>query len=83
MSTTKYIAKMLASAALGAVIALPLAYGQNLGWPDYGGGTDSSHFIKSRQITKANVSQLEVAWVYPPGETGFNPIVVDNVIYGL
>ena len=59
------------------------AYGQNQSWTDYGGGPDSSHFIKSKQITKANVGQLEVAWVYPHGETGFNPIVVDKMMYAL
>ncbi len=76
--------KCFSTALLSVVLtALPSAYGQNVSWPDYGGGTDSSHYIKSKQITKANVAQLDVAWVYTPGETGFNPIVVDNVIYGL
>jgi len=83
MSTTKYFSSRLLTAAFCTAAALPSAYGQNVAWPDYGGGTDSSHYIKSKQITKANVGQLDVAWVYAPGETGFNPIVVDNVVYGL
>ena len=29
------------------------------------------------------MSQLEVAWFYPHGATGFNPIVVDDVMYAL
>ncbi len=55
-------------------------------WSDYGGGPDSSHFVDLRQITKANVSQLQVAWVYPTADDHsylFNPIVVDNVMYVL
>ena len=61
----------------------PCSFGQERSWPDYGGGPDSSHFVESKQITKQNVKQLEVAWVYPFGETGFNPIVVDNYLYVL
>jgi quinoprotein glucose dehydrogenase len=55
-------------------------------WSDYGGGADSSHFIALEQINKSNVSQLQVAWVYPTDDGHsylFNPIVVDNVMYVL
>ena len=45
-------------------------------WRDYAGGPDSSRFVASTQITKANVGQLEVAWTYPAGLTDFNPLVV-------
>jgi glucose dehydrogenase/cytochrome c2 len=64
-------------------IALPSAYSQNASWTDYGGGTDSTHYVRSKQLTKANVGQLKVAWVYPQGETGFNPIVVGKVMYAV
>src|ERR1700749_2834283 len=74
--------RQIVLAALCALIA-PCSFGQDKSWPDYGGGPDSSHFVESRQITKQNVKQLEVAWVYPYGETGFNPIVVDNYMYVL
>ena len=50
-------------------------------WWDYGGGPDSSHFVHLDQIKKSNVGKLEVAWFYPHGTTGFNPIVVDDVMY--
>src|SRR4026208_863014 len=46
-------------------------------------GPDSSNFVASDQIKKANVSQLEVAWFYPYATPGFNPIVVDDEIYVL
>jgi quinoprotein glucose dehydrogenase len=53
-------------------------------WKDYGGGADSSHFVDLDQINKSNVKQLEVAWIYPTGDSRsyvFNPIVVDGVMY--
>jgi quinoprotein glucose dehydrogenase len=55
-------------------------------WRDYGGGADSSHFVALDKITKANVTQLEVAWTYPTGDNRgyiFNPLIVDNVMYVL
>ena len=55
-------------------------------WKDYGGGPDSSKFVALDQITKSNVSRLQVAWTYPTGDNNvysFNPIVVDNVMYVL
>ncbi len=64
--------------------AVQFADGQNRkSWTDYGGGADNSHFTPLSQIDKANVGQLEVAWNYPQGSTGFNPIVAGNVIYVL
>src|SRR6185295_2915859 len=51
-------------------------------WRDYAGGPDSSRFVAAQQITKANVSQLQVAWTFPSGQTDFNPLVVGGVVYG-
>ena len=53
------------------------------GWTDYLGGPDSSHYSPLKQITAANVSQLEVAWTFPAGDGNytFSPLVVDNVAY--
>src|SRR3984957_17306092 len=52
-------------------------------WPDYLGGSNSSHYSPLKQITPANVSKLEVAWSYPAGDGlyTFSPLVVDNVAY--
>ena len=50
-------------------------------WWDYGGGPSSAKFANLDQINKSNVGRLEVAWFYPHGTTGFNPIVVDDVMY--
>ena len=38
--------------------------------------------FRRRRSPKSNVGRLTVAWTYPFGETGFNPIVVRGVIYG-
>jgi glucose dehydrogenase len=54
-------------------------------WSEYGGASDSMQYSALTQITKANVSRLEQAWFFPvpdkKGNFGFNPIVVDGVMY--
>ncbi len=75
-------------ASVSIALAVQAASGQqdHKTWRDYGGGPDSSHFVALNQINKSNVSQLEVAWIYPTGDNRsyiFNPIVVDNVMYVL
>ena len=56
-------------------------------WRDYGGSADSMQYSALTQINKTNVSQLELAWFYPvsdrTGTFGFNPIVIDGVMYVL
>ena len=50
-------------------------------WTDYAGGPAGSRFVDSTQLTRANVKNLSIAWSYPYGETGFNPIVARGVVY--
>src|SRR5215207_2358625 len=53
-------------------------------WRQYGGGPDQSKYFDGSQITKENVNQLQVAWVYPTGDSlinFFSPIVVDTIMY--
>jgi quinoprotein glucose dehydrogenase len=56
-------------------------------WSDYGGAADSMQYSALTQVTKQNVNQLELAWFFPvpdrKGNFGFNPIVVDGVMYVL
>src|SRR5678815_1438684 len=55
-------------------------------WSQYLGGADSSQYSSLDQINKSTVSQLEVAWRYPSGDTRsyrFNPIVVDGTMFVL
>lgn len=65
---------------------LPLAEQQHKEWKDYGGGPDHSKYVELKQITKANISQLRIDFVYSTNDNLsylFNPIVVDNVMYVL
>jgi quinoprotein glucose dehydrogenase len=51
-------------------------------WAAYGGGAHSSQYSALSQITKSNVSQLDVAWTFPvTGTVIFNPLIVGNVMY--
>jgi len=54
-------------------------------WRDYGGASDSMQYSALTQINKTNVATLEQAWFFPVpdkgGNLGFNPIVVDGVMY--
>jgi quinoprotein glucose dehydrogenase len=77
---------LLAFAALAAGaagIVTPAAQSSpDTGWTGYGGGPDNSRYFPSKQITRGNVSRLQVAWTYPFGDTGSSPIIVRGVIYG-
>ena len=50
-------------------------------WRDYAGSPEGNRYIDFKQITKANVDKLQVAWTYPYADTGANAIVADGVIY--
>jgi len=53
-------------------------------WNQYGGGADQSKYFDGSQITKENINQLKVAWIYPTMDSAFNffsPIVVDTIMY--
>jgi quinoprotein glucose dehydrogenase len=71
-------------AAIAGLLTIPVtADRREKWWSDYGGGPDSSHYVNLDQIDKSNVSQLEVAWYYPHGASGFNPVAVGDVLYVL
>ena len=80
--TRRLLAVAAAFAALGCAFSRALSAADDKWWPDYAGGPASSRYFPSAQITRSNVGRLTVAWTYPFGETGFNPIVVRAVIYG-
>jgi quinoprotein glucose dehydrogenase len=55
-------------------------------WREYGGGPDQSKYVVTKDITKANVSRLAIAWMYPSGDQRayqFSPVIVRNVMYVL
>jgi len=51
-------------------------------WTGYGNGPDNARYFPATQITRSNVTGLQVAWTYPFGDAGSSPIVVRGVIYG-
>jgi quinoprotein glucose dehydrogenase len=55
-------------------------------WPVYGGQPENIRYSSLKQINRANVSQLEIAWTYDtgdaPGLLECNPIVVNGLLYG-
>ncbi|HZY81136.1 MAG TPA: PQQ-binding-like beta-propeller repeat protein [Cyclobacteriaceae bacterium] len=53
-------------------------------WKQYGGSPDQSKYFVTNKLTKENVSNMKVAWVYPSGDSllsVFSPIVVDTIMY--
>jgi quinoprotein glucose dehydrogenase len=55
-------------------------------WSDYGGGPDNARYSTLSQITKENITQLEVAWTYPTNDNVsyvWGPLVADGVMYVL
>lgn len=53
-------------------------------WSQYGGQPDQSKYFEASRITKENVNNLKVAWVYPTMDSAFNffsPIVIDTIMY--
>ncbi|MGA7235872.1 MAG: pyrroloquinoline quinone-dependent dehydrogenase, partial [Bryobacteraceae bacterium] len=81
MRNTRSLAPRFTIFALLTAAVTASAFGQQRSWSDYGGGPENSHFVASKQITKANIGQLDVAWAYPYADTGFNPLVIDKTMY--
>lgn len=62
----------------------------DIDWPVYLGNYQSSHFVEATEISRENVSKLQVAWTYNGGEADpnnrsqiqCNPLVIDGVLYG-
>jgi len=90
----------LAALAASALLLLackpraPIDYAGPVGdWPEYGRTKGGLRFSPLTQITRANVTDLHVAWIYHHGDvsdgsdgttrTSFNatPIVVDDALY--
>src|SRR5688572_2643800 len=61
--------------------------GQYESWMSYGGGPDNIHYSTLKQIKRANVHRLAVAWSYDTGdafdgsEMQCNPVIVGGVLY--
>lgn len=63
----------------------PSAYNHTT-WEKYAGGPDQSKYFVASQITKKNVNEMKVSWMYPSGDSlsyFFSPLIVDTVMYVL
>ena len=77
------------------VLSFPIIAGNALAqddtdWPVYLGDSGRRHYSNLDQVTRENVDQLEVAWVYDSGELRgsrstlyTSPLVINGVLYGL
>jgi quinoprotein glucose dehydrogenase len=75
----------LAAAGLAVALsgALPAArQGSERPWIGYSSAADGSRFFPNSQITKANVTSLEVAWTYPFSDTVSTPMMARGMIFG-
>jgi quinoprotein glucose dehydrogenase len=76
---------LLPLAAVAACSAFAITTAQSPSeswWTGYGNGADNSRYFASTQITRTNVTRLQVAWTYPFGDAGSSPIVVRGMVYG-
>ncbi|MDB4468211.1 PQQ-binding-like beta-propeller repeat protein [Verrucomicrobiales bacterium] len=76
---------IIVTLALIAACLRPLAAApSDTDWPTYLGDKKRSLYSSLTQISRKNVSQLEVAWTYETGDKGeyqANNLVVDGVLY--
>jgi quinoprotein glucose dehydrogenase len=59
--------------------------GKDVGWPEYLGGPDRSHYSTLDQINPSNVANLTKAWEFHTGIFGqmqCNPLIIDGVLFG-
>ena len=87
MQSGRRFRQLLASLAAfsAGIVAVSIGLAQSSTdqwWTGYGNGPEGSRYFASRQINKSNVSQLQVAWTYPFGDTTSVPNVVRGVVYG-
>jgi quinoprotein glucose dehydrogenase len=81
MSQAKAVSAPKAAAASKSAVSNPRESSRSKEWFDYAGSPEGDRYVDLKQITKSNVTNLDVAWSYPYAETNFNPIVAHGVIY--
>jgi quinoprotein glucose dehydrogenase len=91
---TQYRSPRAVAASAALLLALAIAHSASTPpkppyttWSDYGGSADSMQYSALKQINRTNVKRIELAWSYlaagPSGRFGFNPVIVDGVMYVL
>jgi quinoprotein glucose dehydrogenase len=78
---TRHTVSALAAGLMTLTITVAPASRNDKWWWDNLAGPDSSNYVDLDQIKKSNVQQLETAWTYPYATAGFNPVVVDDLMY--
>ncbi|HEX3892816.1 MAG TPA: c-type cytochrome [Terracidiphilus sp.] len=73
--------------ALGllSLALLPASGQKDRDWPAYNGGLDGDHYSPLKQINRANVHHLRVAWSFDTGEKGqiqTNPLIIGRTLFG-
>lgn len=76
-----------------SAMGVTLAWAQEVPWPAFGRDVDGTRYVPAAEISRDNVSRLEVAWTYRTGEAGAafattkptafeaTPLVVDGTMY--
>ena len=73
--------------SIGCSLAFAAICASATDWPVAGGDAAGTRYSKLKQITKANVHRLQLAWKYDTNdayrgsELQCNPIIVDGVVY--
>jgi quinoprotein glucose dehydrogenase len=84
MRLTSLICAVITLAACGAP---QQEAAKDIDWPTYLGDNGRQHYSSLDQVTRDNVSRLELAWSYnsgdPSGSMYTSPLVIDGVFYGL
>jgi quinoprotein glucose dehydrogenase len=74
----------IAAACVAAIGAAAGPTSKATDWKDWGGDAARTHFSPLNQITAANVSQLQPAWVWDPGTFGrswqITPLLLDGLL---
>ena len=82
--------KTIPIALIFIIITSPALAQSDTNWPVYLGDNGRRHYSDLDEITRENVTQLEVAWVYNSGDLRgsrstmyTSPLVINRVLYGL
>ena len=94
MPRTRFVKTLVATAALALIaVACGQETGTTTGWPFVGSDQAHTKYSTAKEITAANVGELEIAWKWAPNETPLEefdtqpgpfqatPIMVDGVLY--
>ena len=73
----------LAASAATAILSIAVVSAQQADWPSHDHNLAGDRFSPARQLTPANVANLQVAWVFDTGATALQvtPLVVNGVMY--